>query len=529
MIRRIMHKLLMERFHIQSRGRITRRIVILCLISVTIFFMPRPAIVRADDEGPPAKPVKLVFIHHSCGENWLSDGHGGLGKALGDNNYFVSDTNYGWGPNCIGDRTDIVNWPEWFTGPESAKSLEALYKESEKHSPYTRPITDHGGENRIVMFKSCFPNSDLHGKPADPPARGNGLTVSNAKAIYNELLKYFSARPDKLFVVVTAPPVRDPAHAANARAFNTWLVRDWLKNYKDSNVAVFDFYNVLTGPNNHHRVRNGAIEYVTNRMGNTLYYPTDGDDHPSPAGNRKATGEFVPLLNSYYHRWKKGAPDAPLPSPEAAPVSKPVAMAEEPKPAAKEKPREAPKTEAPSAPSVAGGVIDDFEGGVDKWAVFRDEGKETRLTFARDKGVSYSGTSGLRIEYDVAPASWASCSLVNPIPRNWRDGRGLTVYLRAEKAGQLVTIIAYGGNSSDNLSHFEFTTRTSREAVSGWQRVDIPWARFVEPSWQGDGTARFNPAKAMGIAFAFTAPPGKRNTGRLWIDDITFLSAIPPP
>ena len=80
-----------------------------------------------------------------------------------------------------------------------------------------------------------------------PRARGEGLTVANAKAIYIELLKYFASRPDKLFVVVTAPPVQDRTYAANARAFNKWLVQDWLAGYGGKNVAVFDFYNVLTG------------------------------------------------------------------------------------------------------------------------------------------------------------------------------------------------------------------------------------------------------------------------------------------
>ena len=50
--------------------------------------------------GPPASPVRLIFIHHSTGENWLSDDNGGLGIALRDNNYYVSDTNYGWGPRA---------------------------------------------------------------------------------------------------------------------------------------------------------------------------------------------------------------------------------------------------------------------------------------------------------------------------------------------------------------------------------------------------------------------------------------------
>ena len=36
---------------------------------------------------PPTTPVKLMFIHHSTGENWLSDDNGRLGIALRDNNY----------------------------------------------------------------------------------------------------------------------------------------------------------------------------------------------------------------------------------------------------------------------------------------------------------------------------------------------------------------------------------------------------------------------------------------------------------
>ncbi len=67
-----------------------------------------PAPMRiTDDPDPPATVAKLIFIHHSTGENWLADDYGNLGRVLGQNNYFVSDTNYGWGPNAIGDRTDI--------------------------------------------------------------------------------------------------------------------------------------------------------------------------------------------------------------------------------------------------------------------------------------------------------------------------------------------------------------------------------------------------------------------------------------
>jgi uncharacterized repeat protein (TIGR01451 family) len=292
----------------------------------------RAADLSAIDPTPPAEPVRLVFIHHSCGENWLANWDGGLGIALRDNNYFVSDSNYGWGPNSIGDYTDIGHWWSWFRGSNSATYLGALYSEDGQHSSYSRLPVNPGGENTIVMFKSCFPNSYLEGNPNDPPTSGSNPlrgqdcgsayhSVANAKGIYNDLLAYFATRQDKLFVVITAPPQvendSDWAHAGNARAFNRWLTNDWLDDYPHNNVAVFDFYNVLTsnGGNrhtndlgsatgNHHRYRNGIIEYITDQGSNYAAYGEDaGDSHPTPAGNQKATGEFVPLLNIYYHRW----------------------------------------------------------------------------------------------------------------------------------------------------------------------------------------------------------------------------------
>ncbi|MBI5953975.1 MAG: hypothetical protein HY865_20155 [Chloroflexi bacterium] len=302
---------------------------------------------------PPSQPVRLIFVHHSVGGNWLADDNGGLGIALRDNNYFVSDTSYGWGPNLIGDRTDIGDWYEWFP-----TYLEALFKEDKQVARYTRQQTLPPGENEVILFKSCFPNSTLRGDPTAPvpPIERNPIcgeravtipadpknarkylvyraksvikavlgrnkneaayTVANAKGIYIELLKHFQQRPDKLFIAITAPPLLYSPVGTNARAFNQWLAHDWLANYPLKNVAVFDLYNVLTsngggqGVNdlgqesgNHHRWRDGSIQHQVGGMSNVLAYPTT-DDHPNKAGNQKATAEFVPLLNAYYRRWK---------------------------------------------------------------------------------------------------------------------------------------------------------------------------------------------------------------------------------
>ena len=70
------------------------------------------AIFCADNPNAPTSTVKLVFVHHSSGGYWLTDitsdsPSGGPGQSLMGNNYLVSATNYGWGPNSIGDHTLI--------------------------------------------------------------------------------------------------------------------------------------------------------------------------------------------------------------------------------------------------------------------------------------------------------------------------------------------------------------------------------------------------------------------------------------
>jgi hypothetical protein len=299
----------------------------------------------ADNPLPPSETVRLIFLHHSTGGNWLADPGGnelggGLGQALMDNHYFVSATNYGWGPDAIGDYTDIGQWWDWFRGPNRDTYLEAMYSESGQNfgdfGEWPRLAGDPGGENQVIVIKSCFPNSYLGGSPGDEPAVGDNpihsagagddtvYTVGNARGLYNDLLEYFATRPDKLFIIVTAPPQAefetDAAHAANARALNEWLINDWLAGYPLDNVAVFDFYNVLTSnagdadhndlgaeSGNHHRWWNGAVQHVHSEDRNDSAYPS-GDSHPARAGNEKATAEFVELLNVYYHRWADSAP-----------------------------------------------------------------------------------------------------------------------------------------------------------------------------------------------------------------------------
>ncbi len=173
-----------------------------------------------------------------------------------------------------------------------------------------------GQTNRVVAFKSCFPNNMFRAEGAAPgnPA-GPELTVWNAKAALTTILPELRRHPDVLFVYLTAPPNAprpEPVSlgrallrrlrgrgsaseelatsAALAREFNDWVASKsgWLADYPEKNVVVFDYYDILTG----------------GRRSNLSVYATDDaqDSHPSAEGNAKAAEAFASFLNRAVRR-----------------------------------------------------------------------------------------------------------------------------------------------------------------------------------------------------------------------------------
>lgn len=485
-----------------------RKLALLLLLSANLF-LPGRGQAQVGDANPPPQPVKLIFIHHSTGENWLADDYGRLGQALAANNYYVSDTNYGWGPDAIGDRTDIPNWVEWFRSEQTPVYMEALFNESEQHASYSRSFGDPGGENRIVLFKSCFPNSELEGHPGDGPDPDGWLSVGHAKWVYNEILRYFATRPDKLFVVITAPPLSDDTYASNARAFNNWLLNDWLSenNYSYTNVVVFDFFNELTSPQARHSAVDGQVVYIAGNR-NTLYYPSE-DDHPSPSGSQKATADFVPLLNFYYQRWIASAPSTGASNPPVPPAT---------------------QAEPPAVPALVSGLgeIDNFESSCrlssDGWRAYFDETSETRIVCAPTTETACNGARSLQVDFDVPAAGWATCALSFDDAQDWRGAQGVSFNLHAEQGGLHFNVDIYAGDR-DNPGTYVYTVETPPESAAGWVQVTLRWDDFRRIEWEENaGMPLQDPAAIHGIEIGISALEDAPSTGRLWIDDLTLTS-----
>lgn len=491
--------------------------VLLCALA---FVGAVGAMPQSQSADPPSTPVKLVFVHHSTGGNWLADSnsdqpYGGLGRALMENNYFVSATNYGWGPDGIGDRTDIPNWLEWFLGPNRDRITRALYTESGQNvgdfGRWARLPNDPGGENSIIMFKSCFPNSNLEGNTDDPPLDAPNdweYSVANAKAVYNALLGYFQTRQDKLFIVITAPPLMEmettPVQAANAREFNVWLMYHWLENYPYANVAVFDYYNVLTDPANHHRWNNGAVEHIQAAYNNYAYYPS-GDSHPSTEGHTKATAEFVPLLNYYYNRWQAAGPVVPVThEPTAEPTTEPGAP---------------PETD-PRVPTAISERVETFEG---EFVWFADAQEQSTIVACEPaSGASHNGSTAMQMTYQVPSGEWGGCWRYYDIPQDWRDSAGLTLWLRTTTPSTWFTLLVFSGDLG-NPTPFSLNFAVTDE----WSAFNIPWNTLTRADWADEESLRvIDPARITSLGFTLEA-----SEGELWVDDIALFTgeSVPVP
>jgi len=280
-------------------------------------------------ESPPDSLVRILFIHHSTGGNWLADrgpeellpgvergsniylkheNGGGLRNTLAsvvtDSGQLAYEIHEVGRKSIIGSETNVCHWYSKFTSlfdQEDSTKVDMLNVE-------IQDSINPESQNEIVMFKSCYPASDLEpdGPTANPLADPE-KTIGNYKAVYNALLNDVfrverKAENRALFVVVTAPPrANDDCNvkqAAVAREFNNWLRTEWLADV-DTNVVVFDYFNINTGGIGNDldgSWQQGTVNYSA--------YLTGGDSHPNYMAQAVATKEYLRFINLAYNRWK---------------------------------------------------------------------------------------------------------------------------------------------------------------------------------------------------------------------------------
>jgi len=355
-----------------------KRIVVIlaAIFSLGLTLRATPQPLRAQSLlDPPSQTLPTVIIGASIFHDWAggteragSSFAGNLLATLNANNYFVNDLS---ATTVSFDDTVEVNGAYGYISNNNSGYFYTLFRGVKADSFYTPELYSVSGmslpslttiqqssgilnpdsPNQIILFKANSRSGDILGEALDAPSdittnpmRGRKqedapetYTMANSKSIYLDLLNYFAAHQDKFFFAITPAPVpqggpgpgSNPDQAANTRAFSNWLVNDWLDDYPYNNVAVFDYFNVLTNVDNHHYY-NSQTQQIDHLTVPDSWDWTDPayayfiDVHPLKAGHEKATAEFVPLLNIYVNNWKLGGAPIRIGDPILTPTPTPT-------------------------------------------------------------------------------------------------------------------------------------------------------------------------------------------------------------
>jgi hypothetical protein len=218
---------------------------------------------------PLAKNAKIIFLHHSTGENVWNGGVADWFTAYNAKNgvsysikeqAFPKDSPYGW------ENYPYDYWNIWVkhAGPKPFKqepTLEMLTKDYD-----------------VIVFKHCFPVSNVDADTGEADVASSDKRLENYKLQYEALKKKMHEFPDTRFVVWTGAAQTkdniDEDSAKRAKEFFEWVKNEW--DEKDDNIYIWDFYALET---------EGGL-YLQDKNS------SDGDSHPNEAFCR----QVAPLL-----------------------------------------------------------------------------------------------------------------------------------------------------------------------------------------------------------------------------------------
>ena len=455
--------------------RSASRLLASCILLALLLATGHPALAQ--------QPTRIIFLHHSCGENLINEGGvreglTALGYEFYDHGYNeeglrLADGSYtGANFDVPGDNTDPDGFADIFAQP--------------LHDPPDNTFS-HLMQYDVIAFKSCYPTSNI----------GDDYQLNEYESYYLAIRDRMDQHPDKIFVIVTQPPQvpaeSDPAEGARARAFANWLQSDeYLAGH--SNVFVFDFFGHLAGNDNFLRSEYRMDEY---------------DAHPNERANRDIGPLFVAFIDQAIRGYAGGGPRPTFTPPTPAELTA------------------RPPTPTASPLTLGLGLIDDFESGAGYWGTEAD-GAGSTVECGPDTGMAHSGAASLRIGYNVAPGGWVDCGRTFESPQDWSDGAGIALLLRSDGTGQWVTLMLFSGDP-DAPTPFEVDFEITPENAWGWGQVGFPWADFARAEWADEGgLAEVDPTRVTGYGFSLGAGE-TRSEGVLWVDDVHISPGAAPP
>jgi hypothetical protein len=210
---------------------------------------------------PSARTTRIVFLHHSTGEVvWK----GGVPRFIQSwntahgTNYEITELAY---PSATGGHTRLR---ELLPARVFNKVISDHYPWDNQPYDYWNLWVAHTGENRdkaelnlddlaksydVIVFKHCFPISQVKADSGSPSVSSPEQTLANYKLQYEALKQRLHQFPKIRFILWTGPAltqaITNPENAERARQFSTWVKNTW--DEKGDNIFVWDFRDLETG------------------------------------------------------------------------------------------------------------------------------------------------------------------------------------------------------------------------------------------------------------------------------------------
>jgi hypothetical protein len=235
-------------------------------------------------EAPTSQGVdNLFFLHHSVGQGLID---GGMRDTIAAYNSSHGTSLAFWDHGYNGDGlTDPEGNPTYtsYSVPGDNTDPDGL------HALWTSSDTDWVAcrnavlaSHELIAFKSCYPASAI----PDP------ATLQQYRDYYLAMRDFFDTQRDRLFVVVSTPPLHrlatNTAEANNARAFANWLKSStYLSGHP--NVLCFDLFDHLA------KADDGSPTANMLRYAYELSHSSD-NSHPNTLANETVGPAFAQFL-----------------------------------------------------------------------------------------------------------------------------------------------------------------------------------------------------------------------------------------
>ena len=236
--------------------------------------------------GEPPLLTNIFFLHHSTGRNLIDEGS--VRAHLDDRDSVLDfwDHDYNHGAPCgsvngLRDPAGVYLGYDYDIpgnngcGNTDPDGLHHLWTTS--NAARATILADH----EVIAFKSCYPASAIT----------SDSLLNQYKQWYLDMRDVFDQYPDKVFVIMSQPPLRrtrtNSTEATRARAFANWLGDTYAPSR--SNLVFFDLFDLLAHPDDGSADRNMLREayerpYVTT------------DSHPNTLANQTIGPLFADAL-----------------------------------------------------------------------------------------------------------------------------------------------------------------------------------------------------------------------------------------